>query len=75
MGILKKQTPFAPEVLSMTAHKRITVDADHSEQLTLNIPGFDFTAPETDISAKPSTRAQASDRPAAAGQLRLQLDN
>jgi hypothetical protein len=58
----------------MTAHQRTAVDTDTSEQLTLNIPGFDFTAPETDISAKSSPRAQASDRPAAAGQLRLKLD-
>ena len=58
----------------MAAHKFTQLHADSSEQLTLNIPGFDFTAPEADIPAKSSIRAQASDRPAAAGQLRLKLD-
>ena len=58
----------------MTVHESTNLNADIPEQLTLNIPGFDFTSPETDVPAKTSTRAQASDRPAAAGQLRLKLD-
>jgi|GEM_PF-3403628 len=57
----------------MTAHQPTPLHTENSEQLTLNIPGFDFTAPEADISAKPSTRAQASDRHSAVGQLRLKL--
>jgi len=59
----------------MTAYKPTKQNADNTEQLALNIPGFDFTSPEADIPSKTSTRAQASNRPATAGQLRLKLDD
>lgn len=58
----------------MTAHKPIQSVSDEPQQLTLDIPGFDFTRTQDDISTGQKGRTIASDRPTTAAQLWLKLN-
>mgnify|MGYP000064034495 CR=1 FL=1 len=59
----------------MAAHTKTQVAPETAEQLTLNLPGFDFTSPATNTAAPTRDRALPQHRSTAAGQLTLTLES
>lgn len=74
-GILEIEIPYIliKRSYHMTTQRNQHANSEQAEQLSLQIPGFDFTIPHQETAAS-TQRAVASDLPSAAGQLRLKLN-